>query len=211
MTERLSRVYLDNYPVTLMGDEAAPPLSRIVRAGGKRPDYVDVLLLASPSDMEGRPLAPEEVIDRSAEPTRPIYLRTIPHDVKPIYTARPGPDLPRLQERKSVAPASAKPDRDPVIEQLGARPVGDRPPHKKGVFRSPSQLPPEPDAEPLGIGARTRKRPAKAPASLAIRRAEAQAMAEAEAEQRQEDERNQEDALQDEAEAAEEADEDGER
>ena len=173
-------VYLDDYPVTLMGDESAPPLSRIVRAGGKRPDYVDVELLASPSDKKGRIVELDEIIDRAAEPTRPIYLRTIPHDVKPIYTADPGHALSRPDVRAAIAPDPAMPNVDPVIAQLGAKAPRDRDPH----------------------------RPAKK--SDQAEKADKLATAEAEAEQRQEDDRNHEDTLQDEAEAVQEADEDAE-
>lgn len=185
--ERLSKVYLDDYPITLMGDEATPPLSRIVRAGGKRPDDVDVLFLRSPSDAKGRPVGPEEVIDRAAEPTRPIYLRTVARGGKPIHTADPGHALSRPDLRKAFAPTAPMPNVDPVIAQLGGAPREDRPPHEEGVFRSPSQV--------LGGAAPE---------------LEALVKAEAEAEQRQEDERNQEDALQDEQEARREAGEDAE-
>src|SRR5688572_20174355 len=90
--ENLSRVYLDDYPITLMGDEATPPLSRIIRAGGKKPALVDVVYLTSPADRKGRPVDPETIIDRTAEPTRPIYLRTVPKEEKPVMTAdRPDP------------------------------------------------------------------------------------------------------------------------
>ena len=182
MKERLSKVYLDDYPITLMGDEATPPLSRIVRAGGKRPDDVDVVFLTSPSDGQGRPVEADEIIDRAAEPTRPIYLRTIAREGKPIHTADPGHALSRPDVQKALGVTSLKPDVDPVIAQLGGpasaeplRPV-DRGTHEEAVFRSPSQL--------------------------------AQLEAESEAEQRKEDERNQEDALQDEQEARQQADED---
>lgn len=137
--ERLSKVYLDDYPITLMGDEATPPLSRIVRAGGKRPDDVDVVFLTSPSDRRGRPVDPDEVIDRAAEPTRPIYLRTVAREGKPIHTADPGHALSRPDLRKAFQPASPTPNVDPVIAQLGVAPQQGRPPHEEGVFRSPSQ------------------------------------------------------------------------
>jgi hypothetical protein len=184
MKRRLSKVYLDDSPVALPLDEAAPPLSRIVQAGGQRPDAIDVVLLASPSDKKGRLVEFDEVIDRAAEPTRPIYLRTVPHDVKPIYAVGP-----------------ARPNQDPVIAQLGADPL--RAPHEPAVFRAPSQFPkPPPGPGATGAGKKNQR--------LAARRAEAQARAEAEAEQRQEEERNHEDALQDEVEAAQDADEDSE-
>jgi hypothetical protein len=190
---RLSRVYLDDVPVTLMGDEATPELSRIIRAGGKRPDRVDVLYLTSPADRQGRPVHSDEVIDRAAEPTRPIYLRTVPREGRPIRTVSDDdpwpPDAPA--ERASRDPM---PNLDPVIAQLGEEP---RHPHVEGVFRSPSQA--APGARPAPV----------VPAVLRRRkRAETLADAEAEAEQRQEDERNREDALQDEQEAERDADED---
>ncbi|MFA5944164.1 MAG: hypothetical protein WC876_06835 [Candidatus Thermoplasmatota archaeon] len=205
MKEALSRVFLDDYPITLMGDEAVPPLSRIVRAGGKHPDRVDVVYLTSPSDLTGHPVGPDELIDRTAEPTRPIYLRTHPRTLRPISTVHPEPSARGLRS-DPVSPSIAgnpMPNVDPVIAQLGQAPKGTRPPHEEGVFRSPMS-----------------SMPAKAPAALdtndaaAIARRspgiEALADAEADAEQRQEDERNQEDALQDEQEALAEADEDAE-
>ena len=117
--ENLSRVYLDDYPITLMGDEATPPLSRIIRAGGKKPDRVDVIYLTSPADRKGRAVDPETIIDRTAEPTRPIYLRTLPK-AKPVLTADrpetalsgPDPSVP-LTSRAPMANV------DPVIAQLG--------------------------------------------------------------------------------------------
>jgi hypothetical protein len=191
---RLSRVYLDGVPVTLMGDEATPELSRIIRAGGKRPDRVDVVYLTSPADRQGRRVHVDEVIDRAAEPTRPIYLRTVPREGKPIRTVSEDdpwpPDTPA-----ELTPRDPMPNLDPVIAQLGQEP---RHPHVEGVFRSPSQTAP---AEPAPVVPKVLRR-RKRSATLAD--------AEAEAEQRREDERNQEDALQDEEEAEREADEDAE-
>jgi hypothetical protein len=198
--EKLSRVYLDDYPITLMGDEAMPPLSRIVRAGGKLPDRVDVLYLTSPGDRKGHLVAPEEIIDRTAEPRRPIYLRTIPRDdAKPIMTADPVPP-PTDPSQPSMASSTrgSMPNVDPVIAQLGQEPPGH---HVRGVFRAPSQLP-DPPAASTPVTARKKGSRAKRAASLAA--------AESEAEQRQEDERNHEDTLQDEEEAERDAGEDAE-
>lgn len=145
--EPLSRVYLDDYPITLMGDESTPPLSRIIRAGGKRPDKVDVVYLTSPADEKGYPVGAEDIIDRTAEPARPIYLRTVPRIVKPetmtpVDTAdRPVPLAPAVTPR-FLTSRDPVPNADPVISQLGGRRTDDapRPPHQKGVFRSPSQV-----------------------------------------------------------------------
>lgn len=133
--ERLSRVYLDDYPVTLMGDEAQPPLSRIVRAGGKDPSDVEVVYLTSPADRHGRRVGPDEIIDRSAEPTRPIYLRSVPRPHGPPAglrdLARPtGDDVRRL--------GGAMPNVDPVVAQLGRDPAWPRRHHEPWVFRSPT-------------------------------------------------------------------------
>ncbi|MEA3167046.1 MAG: hypothetical protein QOJ26_1930 [Thermoplasmata archaeon] len=197
MKDKLSRVYLDDYPITLMGDESTPPLSRIVRAGGKHPDRVDILLLNSPSAIDGPRIGPEEIIDRTAEPTRPIYLRSVPKDGgKPIATVFPGPDEPA--ERKRPTPHTPGPNADPVITQLGSEPVVPQilREHEPGVFHSPSQDPPVPGAK------------ASPHAVVQAKNIEDLAIAEDAAEQRQEDERNQEDTLQDDEEALAEADED---
>ena len=81
MKDALSRIYFDDLPVKLLGDEPRPPLDRIVRAGGKLPGRVDVVVLASPKDETGHVLAPGEIIDRTVEPTKPIYLRSVPKTV----------------------------------------------------------------------------------------------------------------------------------
>jgi hypothetical protein len=192
---RLSRVYLDDVPITLMGDEATPELSRIIRAGGKRPDRVDVVYLTSPADRKGRLVHSDEVIDRAAEPTRPIYLRTVPREGKPIRTVTdddPWPPDPPSE----LTSRDPMPNLDPVIAQLGQEP---RQPHVEGVFRSPSQH--SPATKPASVVPKVLRR---------RKRAATLADAEAEAEQRREDERNQEDALQDEEEAEREAGEDAE-
>lgn len=195
MKERLSRIFLDGYPVTLMGDEAVPPLSRIVRAGGKHPDHVDVLYLTSPSDLDGYPLPADELIDRTVEPTRPIYLRTAVRDVRPIYTVHPEPaDLWFRSQAPSSTPKGPMANVDPVIAQLGQAPTLARPPHEPGVFRSPAS---PPSVNTPG-----------APVAGSVGFETLQAEAEAAAEQRQEDERNQEDTLQDEQEARADADDD---
>lgn len=161
MKKPLSRVYLDDFPVRLLEDEVRPTLARIVLAGGKNPGRVAVVALASRFGEHGQPLDPYEVIDRAAEPTRPIYLRSLPKHAGAIESpATPAPTTP-----------SPPRDRDPVIDQLG------RPPPNRTT-----RVPP--------------------------RRAEALAQAEAEAEQRQEEQRDQEDALQDEAEAIQDTDDD---
>jgi hypothetical protein len=75
-TPTLATVYLDNEPVTLMGDPR-PPVSKIVVAGGLRPEAVHVLRGRSAHDAHGHPVALGEIIDRTKEPTTPIYLRCV--------------------------------------------------------------------------------------------------------------------------------------
>lgn len=215
MKEQLSKVYFDDKPVVLMGDESRPRLSRIVRAGGKRPDHVDVLVLNSPADMIGQRVAPNEIIDRTAEPTKPIYLRSVPKardaivvpgqggferaksgDVVPRILTKPAPDAPRdAPEVKGPMP-----NLDPVISQLGLEPQ--RPVDHSGSvfqathFRSPSQGPAAAAPAPF------------ASLSAQAKRAQLQAEAEAEAERRQEEDRDMANSLQDEQEESDDAHDD---
>lgn len=111
MKKSLSRVYLDDFPVRLLEDEERPTLARIVLAGGKNPGRVAVVALASRFGEHGEPMDAYEVIDRAAEPTRPIYLRSVPKHGGAI-------DAPAS---KDPAPTTQSPSRqsDPVIDQLG--------------------------------------------------------------------------------------------
>ena len=72
----LATVFLDNEPVGLMGDPR-PLVSKIVVAAGKRPDSVDVLRASSAGVDGGRPVRLDETIDRTADPTVPIYLMCV--------------------------------------------------------------------------------------------------------------------------------------
>lgn len=76
-TPALATVYLDNESIGLMGDPM-PRVSKIVAAGGRRPESVQVLRAQSATDQRGTPLKLEDVIDRTAEPARPIYLTSKP-------------------------------------------------------------------------------------------------------------------------------------
>ncbi len=59
-----------------MGDPR-PRVSKIVVAGGKKPEAVQVLRARSADDTRGQPISLEDTIDRTAEPTTPIYLTCI--------------------------------------------------------------------------------------------------------------------------------------
>lgn len=171
MKDALSRIYFDDLPVKLLGDESRPPLDRIVRAGGKVPGRVDVLVLQSPDDRKGHVLAPGEIIDRTVEPAKPIYLRSVPRAkpaeaqagaVAPVVLTSRAPRPPSFAGAPPLAPTAGG---DPVIAQLGADP-----------------------AERLAAVKKAER----------LRREEQQATAEAEAGERQEEDREQESALQDE-------------
>lgn len=87
-TPALATVYLDNASVGLMGDPR-PLVSKIVVAGGKQPGSVQVLRSRSATDQKGKPVRMDEVIDRTAEPTQPIYLRSRPNPVDADKMASP--------------------------------------------------------------------------------------------------------------------------
>jgi hypothetical protein len=144
--ERLSNVYLDDYPVTLMGDEAQPPLWRIGRAGGKDPGRVDVVYLTSPRDRIGRVVQPSEIVDRTAEPARPIYLRSVPKvDTKAIETVfAPGTLAPADPAGLGATSPTAGPGATSPTAGPGDGPAmdpaaGPGSDHEPGSFRSPSQ------------------------------------------------------------------------
>ena len=68
---KLAPLFLDDQPVTMT--DAKPKLDAILAAVGK-PDDTKVQWLTSPSGEKARELRPEEVVDRTAEPSKPIYL-----------------------------------------------------------------------------------------------------------------------------------------
>jgi hypothetical protein len=75
-TPTLAPVYLDNEPVSLMGDPK-PQVSKVVAATGKRPEKFDIKLLTSESDTQGETVALDYVIDRTEEPAKAIYLTAV--------------------------------------------------------------------------------------------------------------------------------------
>lgn len=141
-TPALATVYLDEEAVGLMGDPR-PKVSKIVAAGGKRPESVQVLRGLSATDLRGKPLRLDDTIDRTVEPARPIYLTSKPlpgmasgatpsnlfvpvdadRPVRPLGTAFPSEDeavpkspvpLPRDPGADTAPPA--KPKRRPLSE-----------------------------------------------------------------------------------------------
>lgn len=109
-TPALATIYLDNQPVGLMGDPL-PRVSKVVAAGGKRPESVQVLRALSATDLRGKPVRLEDVIDRTADPTRPIYL-----------TSKPLPSTAAPPPGRHAPPAVAI--EAPAMDGVEPRPLG---------------------------------------------------------------------------------------
>jgi hypothetical protein len=85
MPADLAPVYLDDTRVTLQGDPR-PKVAKILQAGGRPTDARIVLESAG-----GNPLGPDEVVDRTGDPSRPLHFRTAPSSA-PTPAARPPGD-----------------------------------------------------------------------------------------------------------------------
>lgn len=80
MNDNLAPVYLDNKPVSLK--DPKPKVSAILSASG-RPEATDVKWLQFQPNTPGKTLRGEEVLDRTTDPTKPIYLTS----AKPQWAA----------------------------------------------------------------------------------------------------------------------------
>ena len=178
MTPEYARIFVNDVPVNLLGDEARPRLSRVLQASGLKPAEVEVHRLRSSSDPTGPLVAADEILDRLSDPTTPIYLWS---------TAKAPADRAAL-----VAQG------DRIVAQLGRQPRGA--PTTEPV---PGANPAPPSAEDLEL--LDGDLPVKPILFRGEKRAQQQAAAEAEAEQRQEDQRELEGIEQDEAEAMDDA------
>jgi hypothetical protein len=138
-TPALATVYLDNEVVGLMGDPR-PLVAKVVVAAGKDPRSVRVLRAASPGDRAGTPVHLEDVIDRAAEPAKPIYLTSRPDAAEGTRLA---PDAMRAPSRAAVAPPGPK---------AGKRSLG--------IFLPPG---PRSDGRPLRSAHAQRLRPVREP------------------------------------------------
>ncbi len=74
-TEKLATVYVDNQPLSLA--DAMPKVSAILFASGK-PSSTKVKWLQSRTDTVGKTMQSEEVVDRTSEPSKAIYLTCTP-------------------------------------------------------------------------------------------------------------------------------------
>jgi hypothetical protein len=111
MTDNLAPVYLDNKPINLK--DPKPKVSAVLSAGGK-PETTDVKWLQFQPNTQGKSLRSEEVLDRTTDPTKPIYL-TSGHggsasggkEAMPSFKADIAP--PFGETPKVVRPGGAKP------------------------------------------------------------------------------------------------------
>ena|SRR5688572_15323295 len=75
VTPGLSPVFLDDRPVQLAGDPR-PLVGRILEAGGRRRDQ-PVMWVREPHDPLGRPVDPDEAIDRTVKAQAPVFLQSM--------------------------------------------------------------------------------------------------------------------------------------
>jgi hypothetical protein len=71
----LAPVYLDDEPVSLLGDPR-PQVSKVLAASGREAGQVRVRRLEDEQDHDGIAVALDAFLDRTTEPTKPIYLTT---------------------------------------------------------------------------------------------------------------------------------------
>lgn len=106
-TPNLAPLFLDDQPVPLT--DAKPQLHAILDAAGK-PEATQVQWLSSPSATKGRMLRAEEVVDRTAQPTKPIYLTSAGGAHPAGGAASPAGDADATQSRAGPDEARRMPD-----------------------------------------------------------------------------------------------------
>ena len=90
-TPALATIFLDNAAVGPMEDPR-PRVAKIVAATGQRPETVLVWRMTSSDDLKRRPVRMEDVIDRTEQPTTPIYLTSTPNVARPYIFASTSPE-----------------------------------------------------------------------------------------------------------------------
>lgn len=110
----LATVYLDDQPVGLMGDPK-PRVAKVVAAGGKRPGSVQVRRALTPDDAKGRVVQMDDIIDRTAVPTEPIYLLSRPIPGAPPVVP-PHAATPDVAEFPTPASGSPRPLGTPLTD-----------------------------------------------------------------------------------------------
>lgn len=85
----LSTVYFDKQRIGLMGDPR-PAVAKVVAAAGHSPEAVQVVRSRSP-DSAGTPVRLDDVVDRTADPTKAIYLSAKPKVAPGVGAAESAP------------------------------------------------------------------------------------------------------------------------
>jgi hypothetical protein len=109
MTDNLAPVYLDNKPINLK--DPKPKVSAVLSAGGK-PETTDVKWLQFQPNTQGKSLRSEEVLDRTTDPSKPIYLTSTAKGGASAMDPMPSfktDIVPPFGETKVVRPGGAKP------------------------------------------------------------------------------------------------------
>lgn len=108
--DNLAPVFLDNKPIDLQ--DPKPKLSAIISASGKS-NVTNVKWLQFQPGTQGKPLRPEEVLDRTSNPTMPIYL-TSGGRTPPVggsgFAAKSAPMTGSAGKSEAVAPVEAADD-----------------------------------------------------------------------------------------------------
>jgi hypothetical protein len=113
MTDNLAPVYLDNKPINLK--DPKPKVSAVLSAGGK-PEATDVKWLQFQPNSPGKTLRGEEVLDRTTDPSKPIYLTSMAKGGQ----AQGMGSAPSF--RTDIAPPFGEPR---VVRPTGAKPQAD--------------------------------------------------------------------------------------
>ncbi|MHB8634653.1 MAG: hypothetical protein ACYDBQ_11955, partial [Thermoplasmatota archaeon] len=109
-----------------------PPVSKVVAAAGKQPAQFRVNLLQSEEDTMGTSVGLDFVLDRTVEPTKAIYLKSIRKGPE-APGANGTPNVPATNERpRTGAPSFAAPVGRPPADGASGRPPADG-----GSARSP--------------------------------------------------------------------------
>ncbi|MHB1262586.1 MAG: hypothetical protein ACYC2H_12820 [Thermoplasmatota archaeon] len=85
ITDKLAPVFLDNQPISLK--DPKPKVSAVLSASGK-PEATEVKWLQFQPNTQGKALRSEEVLDRTTDPTRPIYLTSTNKGQAPAFGAK---------------------------------------------------------------------------------------------------------------------------
>lgn len=122
--ETLAPIYLDNKAIALK--DPKPMVSAVLAASG-REGVTQVRWLQAQSSTQGTLLRPDHTLDRTSEPTKPIYLTSV--STMAVKAPTPTAPTPPWQGKGVAAPAVLAPETFPLIdEEIHVRPfAGNRP------------------------------------------------------------------------------------